>query len=1637
MSKNLSKHGLIFFASVALIGVTVAAASVAGGKGLLGASGLLGGNTSDYTVTLDDSNAYVNNESMPKHVTTSSGSWEIYFNYTNASALSGGHVTLADGGTLVNTRLIKSIDYLKFHFDGNLQFRTSYDGNTWSEYAQAKDNEIYNLPSNPYFVELQANGGSVSLYSAIYQYTCVDNPAAEGYEHQEDDIITWEKVKTVSDFAVGDEVILTAGDSSIAYAMSTTQNYNNRNGVLGEKNGDLFVPTDDTAIFEVESGTTSGSFALNNINGDSTGYIYAAGSTDSTVTNQNYLKTQSTKDDFASFSISISSGVATIESLGGSTSRYMRYNPNTGTNSDGIPRFSFYRSGSSITTEITIYKKVTTPGESYYTYDTPNDIVGFSAIDNNASSYDTNSIYSEDKGLVVKAIYQNGTQTALAASDYTYKVSTDSAGLNVIDHTKAFGTVGIYFVTVSYKDFIPSVLQLNVGVPDPVLTGITVDSDTLTFNTAQKLGDYTNGITVNLTYDQPNANVDNVPYSQFSSYNLSLSLISPSSVAYDISTAFGTSGNWVIKVTSNSDSTVFGQLGITVEAIPVQSISLDESSVTIEQGDTLQLLATVLPDNATNKNIEWSVQNDDPKDCVTVNANGLVTGSAIGTATVVATAQDGSTKFGSCDVTVIAKTQPIDEGTFTYVEHANLQVGSYVVIASSATSGSAYAIGEQRTSNRLAVSTTITSNQTIERTSSSTFYAFRVEEGTISGTVSFYDTVNEGYLYASSSSSNELKVESTKSANSSFALGGSTSINASGSNSRNSMRFNESASTKLFSCYASNNTTMGGVYFFAKAGQTIYPTGVEISGDSTVGVNATTQLTATVTPTNATDKTVSWSSSNDDIATVSSSGLVTGVALGGPVTITASVAGENGTISDTHEISVVTIPVSSVTLDKNNLSIKVGGSDTLSASVLPADATNKEVTWSIVEENPCISVSNGTVTGDSEGTATVKVTSNADNTKYDTCLVTVTAASAGEETTTYMFNSKSWGATPANWSSGKDGNQYDSSKGGIQVTTGASGANGTSPISFESVQSVTVNYCTNASNGEGSITVSVGNTEIATQSVTKTGGATGRDMVFESDGSLSGKINISVECTTNSIYIISCSITTGTPEPIDPTGVYVSNMDITPGSKKTPTPEYTPSNANQNLGITWSKVSGSTNLSIDASTGEVDATNAVAGDSAIFKAALNQVAGDKSCNFTVTVTETVLPKWTIMVYMCGSDLESGGQTTASKASGYASSDIDEMLKASGQTEDTNIIIETGGAKCWSSKYNFGYSISKDKLQRHHISNKTLNLDSTLDTYTSMGQKSTFQSFIEWGLTEYPAEKTGVILWNHGGAMEGCCYDEKSSSDSISNSEVKSALSSAFSNTGRTQKLEWIGYDCCLMSVQDIAEFNSNYFNYMVASEESEAGSGWDYDTWLPKVFNNSATTTILKSIVDSFVAETQSIYWYDQSLSYYSLANMAAYKTAFENFAAAAQSVFNSYGKANLKSFMKGVKSFGNSLTTTEEYQADSDYYDQYGYTWDADFGYYGDWENGIERFGSFDVMDFMTKLKENSTFKNALGSYISAIETAFANLNVYIQTSGSVAAGSNGLAFIYSYDSYTDYYYKQSETNFSNWFELNTDLGA
>ena len=167
----------------------------------------------------------------------------------------------------------------------------------------------------------------------------------------------------------------------------------------------------------------------------------------------------------------------------------------------------------------------------------------------------------------------------------------------------------------------------------------------------------------------------------------------------------------------------------------------------------------------------------------------------------------------------------------------------------------------------------------------------------------------------------------------------------------------------------------------------ILVTGVSVTPPTaSITTGATTQLTAMVAPTTATNKNVTWSSSNTAIATVSSTGLVTGVTAG-TTTITVTTADQGKTA--TSVITITNPTVTGVSVTPPTANIITGTTTQLTATVAPTTATNKNVTWSSSNTAIATVSSTGLVTGVTAGTTTITVTT-ADQGKIATSVITVT-----------------------------------------------------------------------------------------------------------------------------------------------------------------------------------------------------------------------------------------------------------------------------------------------------------------------------------------------------------------------------------------------------------------------------------------------------------------------------------------------------------------------------------------------------------------------------------------------------------------------------------------------------------------------
>ena len=247
---------------------------------------------------------------------------------------------------------------------------------------------------------------------------------------------------------------------------------------------------------------------------------------------------------------------------------------------------------------------------------------------------------------------------------------------------------------------------------------------------------------------------------------------------------------------------------------------------------------------------------------------------------------------------------------------------------------------------------------------------------------------------------------------------------------------------------------------------------------------------------------------------------------------------------------------------------------------------------------------------------------------------------------------------------------------------------------------------------------------------------------------------------------------------------------------------------------------------------------------AAFKMSVNNSDGKLSISRAMKKSNAMGDEgtWTIFVYLCGTDLESSGQ-------GSATSDLQQMLEGEG-SDNVRFVIQTGGTSEWMNEA-FDASVA----ERWVVQNNDVQLADSVEL-GNMGDPDTLYEFLSWGVENFPAEKMGVVFWNHGsGSINGACFDELNDSDSLSLAEINAALSAVYENMD--DKFEFIGFDCCLMGTLETANMLATYARYFYGSQETEPGSGWDYTSIANFLAENTGADggELGKVITDSFYDE--------------------------------------------------------------------------------------------------------------------------------------------------------------------------------------
>ena len=617
--------------------------------------------------------------------------------------------------------------------------------------------------------------------------------------------------------------------------------------------------------------------------------------------------------------------------------------------------------------------------------------------------------------IPVKSVSLDQTETALKigestalkatvlpenASDKTVGWSTSDKTIATVDGNGLVQAVGEgqAIITATTKDGSKTAnCTINVKKPIVAVTGVTLDKN----EAALKIGETATLAATVAPADATNKNVS------WSSSDEAIATVKDGVV-----TAVA-AGKATITVTTE-DGQKTAECVVTVSepepvVVPVTNVTLDKNEAALKIGETATLAATVAPADATNKNVSWSSSDE----AIATVKDGVVTAVAAGKATITVTTEDGQ-KTANCMVTV-SEPEPVVvpvTGVTLDKNEAALKIGETATLAATIAPADA-------TNKNVSWAS---SDEAIASVKGGVVTAVAAGEATVTVTTEDGNKTAECVVTVSEpepvvvpvtgvtldKTEAALKIGETATLAATIAPANATNKNVSWSSSDEAIAtVKDGVVTAAAAGEATitvitedGNKTAECVVTVSEAEPVVVPViGVTLDkAEASLKIGETATLAATIAPANATNKNVSWSSSDEAIATVKD-GVVTAVAAG---EATVTVTTEDGSKTASCVVTVSepepeVVPVTGVTLDKTEAALKVGETATLAATIAPANATNKNVSWSSSDE-AIATVKDGVVTAVAAGKATITVITE-DGQKTAECVVTVTKKDDPKPTT--------------------------------------------------------------------------------------------------------------------------------------------------------------------------------------------------------------------------------------------------------------------------------------------------------------------------------------------------------------------------------------------------------------------------------------------------------------------------------------------------------------------------------------------------------------------------------------------------------------------------------------------------------------
>ena len=662
---------------------------------------------------------------------------------------------------------------------------------------------------------------------------------------------------------------------------------------------------------------------------------------------------------------------------------------------------------------------------------------------------------------------------------------------------------------------------------------------------------------------------------------------------------------------------------VTPEIIPVSQITLNKAETSISVGNSETLTATVAPENAANKALNWASSDED---VATVAPDGTVTAVKAGAATITATAADGSGKSAVCKVTVTGDTTPPAH------EHR-------------------YGDWSKDGTNHWHECTDAACPNRNESITDKAAHDYDDNADTTCSVCGYVRTVTPEIIPVSQITLNKAE----------------TSISVGNSETLTATVAPENAANKALNWASSDEDVAtvapDGTVTAVKAGAaTITATAADGSGKSAV---CKVTVTGDTTPPAhehrygdwSKDGTNHWHECTDADCPEQSESIKDKAAhiYDDDADTTCNICGYVRTV--TPEI----VPVSQITLNKAETSISVGNSETLTATVAPENAANKALNWASSDEDVATVAPDGTVTAVKAGAATITATAADGSGKSATCTVTVIGGttpsqpggSTGDSSGGSSSDRDSHDSNPVIKTETKNNTDGSTTKtetrrdGSVTQTTTGKDGSVTKTETKKNGSSVTENKAADGSTGTVK-TDKNGQTEAAAK-------VSGKAVEDAKKNGAAVKVPMEVEATRNSSTAPTVSIEL--PKGAGETKVEIPVSNVTPGTVAVlvhpdGTEEILKDSIPTEDGIQLTVDGSATVKIVDNSKGFIDTRNHWAKDEIDFVSARGLVNGMSATIYAPNASTTRAQLWTILARQNGADLN-GGSTWYEKAQNWA------------------------------------------------------------------------------------------------------------------------------------------------------------------------------------------------------------------------------------------------------------------------------------------------------------------------------------------------------------------------------------------------